>query len=192
MVVSKRVRASIILFLALISPAILILCEGIFPRKAFVLSHIITSGGYLGQDSVILQRAKNDCGPASLKMILDRYGIPSTLHELAALSGTNERGTSLLGLKNAAQQKGLQVEAWRLSLRDLKEIHLPALLFVDGNHYVVLQQITSNDEFIILDPAIGILTYSAADLKLSWSGEALVFSESTSRMRKRGSGEGGS
>ena len=51
------------------------------------------------------------CGPASLKMIFDYYGVEKTEAELALLCGTTkELGTNDAGLKKAAESLGFTVE----------------------------------------------------------------------------------
>jgi ABC-type bacteriocin/lantibiotic exporter with double-glycine peptidase domain len=50
------------------------------------------------------------CGPASLKMILDFYGIGKSEAELALLCDTNSRlGTNAKGIKKAAESLGFNV-----------------------------------------------------------------------------------
>ena len=51
------------------------------------------------------------CGPASLKMIFDYYGIEKTEQEIAKLCGTTkELGTNDEGIKKAAESLGFTVE----------------------------------------------------------------------------------
>lgn len=51
------------------------------------------------------------CGPASLKMVLDYYGIEKSEGELAKLAGTDlDLGTSDEGIKRAAENLGFNVE----------------------------------------------------------------------------------
>lgn len=51
------------------------------------------------------------CGPASLKMVLEYYGIDKSESELAQLAGTDpDLGTSDEGLKKAAEGLGFTVE----------------------------------------------------------------------------------
>lgn len=54
---------------------------------------------------------KGYCGPASLKMVLDFYGVKKSEKELARLCSTDpELGTNAEGLKKAAESFGLKVE----------------------------------------------------------------------------------
>src|SRR5258708_2692779 len=62
------------------------------------------------------------CGPASLKIILDYYGVNKTEQELALLCGTTiELGTSDAGIKAAAESLGFKVEVKNnASLEDIQ------------------------------------------------------------------------
>lgn len=54
---------------------------------------------------------KNMCGAATLKMVLDYYGIEKSENELAVLLGiSDELGTNDADLKRAAESFGLSVE----------------------------------------------------------------------------------
>jgi len=51
------------------------------------------------------------CGLASLKMVLDFYGVSKTEKELAELCGTDAKlGTDEEGIKKAAESLGFKVE----------------------------------------------------------------------------------
>lgn len=52
-----------------------------------------------------------NCGPASLKMVLDYYGVEAGEEELAKLCGTTkELGTNDVGIKKSAEHFGFKVE----------------------------------------------------------------------------------
>src|SRR3989344_3745097 len=54
---------------------------------------------------------KSMCGPASLKMVFDYYGIEKSEEEIAKLAGTAEDlGTDEEGIKKAAEVLGFKVE----------------------------------------------------------------------------------
>ncbi len=54
---------------------------------------------------------KSMCGPASLKIVLEYYGLSKTEQELYHLCGTDpELGTNDQGIKKAAEELGFQVE----------------------------------------------------------------------------------
>jgi predicted double-glycine peptidase len=56
-------------------------------------------------------QSESMCGPASLKIVLDYYGVQETEEELAKLCGTTvELGTSDEQIKKAAESLGFRVE----------------------------------------------------------------------------------
>lgn len=129
---------------------------------------------YLGEEEIILQLHSNDCGPAALKMIFDYFQIPVSLEEISKIVLT-ERGSTMLSLKEMAELKGLKAEGWKYAFKDLKKIKLPAIAFVNDNHYVVISEITEEEKIIVLDPAIGKLEYNSIRFRRIWNGEALIF-----------------
>ena len=117
---------------------------------------------------------KSMCGPASLKMVFDYYGIEKSEREIARLAGTAEDlGTDEQGIKKAAESLGFKVEIKNeSSFEDIqnylnKKIPVVVNWFTRGRidyddsqvpdgHYSVV--VGLDDEFIYLqDPEIGKL-----------------------------------
>lgn len=117
---------------------------------------------------------KGYCGPASLKMVLDYYGVNKTEEELAKLSNaTTDLGTNDQSLKEAAEILGFKVEIKNNSTFEDIENYLSRKIPVivdwltrgrsdysesevaDGHYSVV---VGLDEEFIYLqDPEIGKL-----------------------------------
>ena len=120
------------------------------------------------------------CGPASLKMVLEYYGVEKTEKELAELCGTDSNfGTSDEGLKRAAEGIGFTVEIKNNStLDDIRrwlDKKVPVIVnwftrgrmdyddseVPDGHLSVV---VGLDDEYIYLqDPEIGVLRKISRD-----------------------------
>ena len=123
---------------------------------------------------VVRQQRRSDCGPAALKMVLDHWGIEgATLAELEIATGTGPDGTSLLALKRAAEERGVTSQGLRLPVQRLREIPLPAIAHVHGDHFVVIRSI--GDELVIDDPSLGRLRMSSRVFARSWDGVVLSF-----------------
>ena len=120
------------------------------------------------------------CGPASLKMILDYYGIDKTEKEVALACGRNsDLGTDDVSIKNAAESYGFNVEIKNNSSFDdisrwlNKGVPVIVNWFTRGRidygdeevpdgHYSVL--VGLDDEYIYLqDPEIGGLRKLSRD-----------------------------
>ena len=117
---------------------------------------------------------KSMCGPASLKMVFDYYGIEKSEEEIAKLAGTtDDLGTDDQGIKKAAESLGLKVEIRNeSSFKDIqsyldKKVPVIVNWFTRGRidyddsqvpdgHYSVV--VGLDGEFIYLqDPEIGKL-----------------------------------
>lgn len=136
---------------------------------------------YLDKQNVFLQEGESDCGPAALMNVFQKYGIESSLEEIELIAGTTEEGTSMLGLKQMAELKGLKATGWKYTWEDFSKTTLPVIAFVRSNHYVVVDSIYENGDLIIIDPARGRLKMSARKFKRIWSGETLQIERAGSK-----------
>jgi ABC-type bacteriocin/lantibiotic exporter with double-glycine peptidase domain len=130
---------------------------------------------YLGTEDVVFQDGANTCGPAALKMILDHYGVNVQLIELERKGGRGKKGMDMLSLANLAKLFGLRAKGWKLNIDRVRESCMPAILFVENTHFVVLDSVRSQTDFFIRDPAKGKMRLSKAKLGRIWRGEALLF-----------------
>jgi len=140
-------------------------------------------GEYPGSEGIVLQDKQNNCGPAALKMVFDHYGISSALVEIESNVGLTEKGSSMLALKEMAELKGLKAEGWRLTLEDFLKVPMPAIVFVHGDHFAVVDSVTDDNDVVMRDPALGKVKLPGKKLLRIWNGETLVF-----RTRTQGGG----
>lgn len=138
------------------------------------LSAFMIEAEYLDKLGVVFQTRDNNCGPSALKMIFNHFNINSTIDEIENKVGLTEKGSTMLALKEMAESKGLKVEGWRLTIQDLLTKPFPTLLFIHGDHYVVVDSIVNKEAFI-RDPAIGRLRLNQNNLNSIWNGETLIF-----------------
>jgi ATP-binding cassette subfamily B protein len=78
-----------------------------------------------------------------------------SVERLRQLAGTTEQGTSLAGLAKAAKALGLQAEGVQVSRDALAQIEMPALAWVNGNHYIAALSVHGEGEHgtaVIHDP----------------------------------------
>lgn len=103
------------------------------------------------------------CGPASLKMVLEYYGVKKTERELGVRAGcTTARGTPAKGLISAAREFGFRGTIKEFA--DLKDIRryviqkkIPVIVqwfSVDEGHYSVVVDI-DKENIYLQDPEIG-------------------------------------
>ena len=118
------------------------------------------------------------CGPQSLLRICELLNVPTQLDELQKLSSFSPlRGTTLLSLKEAGNYKGLSATGVKGSVELLrrKKVPLPAIAYVDFNHFLVFESVNKTG-VTITDPAEKYESPLSWD-KLSeiWDGELLIF-----------------
>ena len=93
-----------------------------------------------------------DCGATCLKMIAKYYGKSYSNQLLREKSFITREGVSMLGISEAAESIGFHTIGVKISLKQLLEIQLPAILHWNQNHFVVLYKI-KKEKFYISDPA---------------------------------------
>ena len=132
---------------------------------------------YLGTQGVVFQDRDNTCGPATLKMILSHHGVNITLRELEKKVRMSARGSSLSALKEAAESFGLNANGLMLKKEDLRVSPLPLVLFVRGEHFIVLDSVDVEGSLFVRDPMVGRMKITLQGLEDIWKGEALVFDD---------------
>lgn len=123
----------------------------------------------------IHQHDAMDCGPSCLAMISGRYGKFYSLQYLRDNSFITKDGVSLLGLSEASHKIGFESFSAKLSIEKLIEEKdsLPCILHWNQNHFVVLENITTNVfskkyYFQIADPAHGRIKINKEKIKKNW------------------------
>ncbi|MEG3091652.1 peptidase domain-containing ABC transporter [Sphingomonas sp. PB1R3] len=102
----------------------------------------------------IRQTEVAECGLACIAMIASFHGLHIDLNTLRRRHSPSLRGASLKSLIAVADQLGFASRPVKLPLQALADLHMPAILHWDLNHYVVLESI-ERGRALILDPAAG-------------------------------------
>ncbi|MGF3027612.1 NHLP family bacteriocin export ABC transporter peptidase/permease/ATPase subunit [Methylobacterium aquaticum] len=121
----------------------------------------------------ILQLEALECGAAALGMVLAHYGRWVPLVELRRLCGVSRDGSRASNMVKAARELGLEAEGYRLPAEELRTVRKPAIVFVNANHYVVLEAFGRLVR--VSDPAGGRITYTRREFEEIYSGIALTF-----------------
>jgi len=89
------------------------------------------------------RRAQALCGPRCLAELLRRRGETVSVETLAKEMQTDEDGTSLQGLTQAARKRGYKGEGLALTQQGLARQSLPVVTLIAPGHYVLVEALSS-------------------------------------------------
>jgi len=126
----------------------------------------------------IKQRDITDCGAACLASVASHYQLQLPVSRIRQYAGTDQRGTTVLGLIEAAEQLGFQAKGAKGLIESLPKIPLPAIAHLalkNGlHHYVVLYRV-KKDTIVYMDPGDGgIHRKNLIDFANEWSGVIIL------------------
>lgn len=123
---------------------------------------------------LIKQRDISDCGAACLASVSEHYKLRLPLARIRQYAGTDNMGTNLLGLLEAATKIGFEAKGVRGGLDSLGKIPLPAIAHVlikeHLQHYVVIYKVTQR-YIDVMDPGDGRMhRKTLTRFKEDWTG----------------------
>ena len=132
----------------------------------------------------------NECGLCCCKMIFEYYNYNIEYRNLRNAIGSIRDGISIFDMKTVFEKHGFSAKIYRHTLspinNDIKGLRMPMILFWDNNHFVVLEKVTKNNLFLIIDPATGRMAYSFEEFEKRYSGIFLsIFTTSTYKELKK-------
>jgi len=141
-----------------------------------VYSDFISPLDTLHPDKVTLkfiQAKKNTCGPAVLAYIFTYFGKETLEEDIIKQVTVTDKGTSMLQLKQVAINNGFRANGFKESYTALMDEPLPVIAYINDDHYVVVNKITSSEIFLF-DPAVGHVKVSRQVFEQSWNGYILL------------------
>ncbi|HET7321033.1 MAG TPA: peptidase domain-containing ABC transporter, partial [Longimicrobiaceae bacterium] len=126
----------------------------------------------------VRQHDVTDCGAACLYSVARRYGLTAPIARIRQLAFTDQKGTNLLGMIEAATRLGFTAKGVKGPPEALDQIPLPAIahVIVGGqlHHYVVIYA-ASTRRVTVMDPADGRVHRRArAEFLTEWTGVLLL------------------
>ncbi len=115
-----------------------------------------------------------DCGAACLASVSAWYGLKYPIARIRQFAGTDKKGTSILGLVEAAEKLHLSAKAIKGEPESIMEVPLPAIAHVvlpNGlHHYVVVYE--ANEKLIrVMNPGDGLMeAIPNTQFQQLWSG----------------------
>jgi ATP-binding cassette subfamily B protein RaxB len=113
-----------------------------------------------------------ECGLACLAMVAGSHGLDVDLGTLRRRFEPSMRGASLKSLIAMADAMGLTARAEKLPLEELANLHMPAVLHWDMNHFVVAER-SRGGKLLIHNPDGRSKWYDAGELSRHFTGVAL-------------------
>ena len=122
----------------------------------------------------IQQSEHSECGLSCVAMILHYAGEKITLVELRDKYGVPKSGFTIQHLKDIFSNYGINNKVIRLNNETVKKIPLPAILYWENKHYVILEKIHKN-KFFILDPSNGRKKIEEEEFYKYFSSVGIIF-----------------
>jgi ATP-binding cassette subfamily B protein RaxB len=133
--------------------------------------------GNRGRLPVMQQTEAAECGLACLAMISSYHGHRIDLNTLRRRYPVSLKGVTLRALIQVATQMHFACRPLRFELGHLRQLHLPAILHWNMNHFVVLKSVTKRG-IVVHDPASGERFFPIAEASKHLTGVALELSPS--------------
>ncbi len=135
-------------------------------------------------DGIVKQQYDFSCGSAALATLLSyHYNVPSGENDLIASMyaiGDQQKiqreGFSMLDMRNYLQSVGLSSNGYKVTLDQLQQVGIPAIVLVNNNgylHFVVIKGITEK-HVLVGDPALGMKILERPAFEQTWNGIVFV------------------
>ena len=142
-----------------------------------LINHRFLQGILKSKYPVVRQYDQIDCGPAALLSILKFWGGDSNIVHVRELSGTDSKGTSMLGLVNAAKSLGFEATGATGEYEDLMKERMPCIAHViienRLEHFVVIYEISAQS-VLVGDPGRGKYRLTKEQFVKIWQKKAVI------------------
>ncbi len=120
----------------------------------------------------IIQVEATECGAVSLGIVLAYYHKYVPIEELRIACNVTRDGSNAWNLSQAAESYGFEVHGYSVDLDQLQTIELPAILFWEFDHFLVLEG-WGKDCYYVNDPRHGSRRLTMEEFSGSFTGLVL-------------------
>ncbi len=121
----------------------------------------------------VQQLTQTECGLAATLMVMQLYGSKESLRDLRDEFDPGRDGLTVRQLRGIFRSRGFESQMYRAGNKALRRIQLPAVIYWQDYHFVVLEQVTDRYA-VIVDPASGRRRVPIADFVDSFSGVVIT------------------
>lgn len=115
------------------------------------------------------QLEHSDCGLTCIRMIARHYGKIIPIQYLRGITDYNRLGMSINDITGCCEKIGLNSIALNLTEENLNNMPLPAIIYWQQRHFVVLYRIDERRKrFYVADPAQGKISYKFEEFVNYW------------------------
>lgn len=132
-----------------------------------IIDSLISDELPVNTTGIVMSNTTSNCGPASLATVLQNLSINISQDELASISGTDDNGTTMYGLAQAAQKQGLIVKGLKLKVNELQPWNIVYLIMDNRGHYSITTSITDTTVYLA-DSDSGNINMSLADFTAAY------------------------
>lgn len=113
----------------------------------------------MGKIKSYQQLEHSDCGLTCIRVILRYYGLKISMKELKSMIDFSRVGISIGDIKTTLEKLNFKCIPIKIDIENLKKMPLPAIVYWNQEHYVVLYKIT-NKFYYIVNPSLGKIKLS--------------------------------
>ena len=120
----------------------------------------------------VRQHDAADCGAACLSTVVRHFGFRISVARIREYARTDQRGTTVLGIVEAARRLGFDSRGVKAGSDALANVDLPCIAHVvsgTNSHYVVIHKVTAK-HLMIADPACGVRRIRRSEFIAIWTG----------------------
>ncbi|WP_162300584.1 peptidase domain-containing ABC transporter [Anaerosacchariphilus polymeriproducens] len=123
----------------------------------------------------VAQTQKTECGLCCVCMINRYYKNYITMEELREKMEVGRDGSSFQQLVQLLNDYNLSTKNYRIPVKELYRIHLPAIVFWGNNHFIILEKVNQKKKRLtIVDPAIGRLKLQTDEFEEKYTEYVVV------------------